>query len=125
MNNLKPALAIAFTTCLLSASAFAIPYCSSTEQVNCAKFGIEGKDCHQTDSEGRTQCIDVSPRGMEIIERMGERGRGRDGYNDRRDEYQERCPQGFQQSEQKCSSEERRRGCKDIRLDSGIGCVRR
>jgi membrane protein involved in colicin uptake len=38
---------------------------------------------------------------------------------------QEHCPPGFSPSEQKCSSEERRRGCKDIRLNSGLGCVRR
>lgn len=38
---------------------------------------------------------------------------------------QEHCPPGFSPSEQKCSAEERRHGCKDIRLNSGLGCVRR
>ena len=38
---------------------------------------------------------------------------------------EEHCPSGFSPSEQKCSSDERRRGCKDIRLPSGLGCVRR
>lgn len=37
----------------------------------------------------------------------------------------ERCPPGFSQSEQKCSSEERRRGCRDMRLPGGLGCVDR
>lgn len=37
----------------------------------------------------------------------------------------ERCPSGFSPSEQKCSVEERRRGCKDMRLPGGLGCVRR
>lgn len=37
----------------------------------------------------------------------------------------DRCPAGFSPSENKCSPEERRRGCKDIRLPSGLGCVRR
>lgn len=37
----------------------------------------------------------------------------------------DRCPSGFSPSEQKCSSEERKRGCKDVRLPSGLGCVRR
>lgn len=37
----------------------------------------------------------------------------------------EQCPPGFSPSEQKCSPEERRRGCKDIRLPGGLGCVRR
>jgi hypothetical protein len=35
------------------------------------------------------------------------------------------CPSGFSPSEQKCSPEERRRGCKDMRLPGGLGCVRR
>lgn len=37
----------------------------------------------------------------------------------------ERCPAGFQPSENKCSREERQRGCKDMRLPGGLGCVRR
>ncbi len=37
----------------------------------------------------------------------------------------ETCPSGFSPSENKCSAEERRRGCKDMRLPGGLGCVRR
>ncbi len=42
-----------------------------------------------------------------------------------RQRQQEHCPSGFQPSERKCSQEERRRGCKDVRLSSGLGCVKR
>ncbi len=42
-----------------------------------------------------------------------------------RQPIQDRCPPGFSPSEQKCSPEERRRGCRDIRLNSGMGCVDR
>lgn len=38
---------------------------------------------------------------------------------------EDRCPAGFSPSEQKCTQEERRRGCKDMRLPSGLGCVHR
>ena len=38
---------------------------------------------------------------------------------------QEHCPSGFSPSENKCSVEERRRGCKDMRLPGGLGCVHR
>ena len=38
---------------------------------------------------------------------------------------EERCPSGFSPSENKCSPEERRRGCKDMRLPGGLGCVSR
>jgi len=37
----------------------------------------------------------------------------------------EHCPSGFSPSENKCSPDERRRGCRDIRLPSGLGCVSR
>ena len=37
----------------------------------------------------------------------------------------ETCPSGFSPSERKCSVEERRRGCKDMRLPGGLGCVKR
>lgn len=37
----------------------------------------------------------------------------------------ERCPSGFSPSERKCSQEERRRGCQDMRLPGGLGCVKR
>jgi hypothetical protein len=37
----------------------------------------------------------------------------------------DRCPAGFTPSEDKCSREERKRGCKDIRMPSGLGCVKR
>lgn len=38
---------------------------------------------------------------------------------------EEHCPSGYSPSENKCSQEERRRGCKDMRLPGGLGCVHR
>lgn len=38
---------------------------------------------------------------------------------------QDRCPPGFSPSERKCTTEERKRGCKDIRTPGGLGCVSR
>lgn len=46
-------------------------------------------------------------------------------HQNERQRVQERCPSGFQPSEQKCSPDERRRGCKDMRLPGGLGCVHR
>lgn len=37
----------------------------------------------------------------------------------------ETCPAGFRPSENKCSAKERRRGCRDMRLPGGLGCVSR
>lgn len=39
--------------------------------------------------------------------------------------HHDRCPPGFSPSENKCSPQERARGCKDIRTPSGLGCVHR
>lgn len=49
----------------------------------------------------------------------------REQYQPQRPPVREVCPSGFSPSEQKCSPDERRRGCKDIRLPGGLGCVRR
>jgi len=37
----------------------------------------------------------------------------------------ERCPSGYSPSERKCTQAERKKGCKDMRLPGGLGCVRR
>ena len=37
----------------------------------------------------------------------------------------EQCPSGFRPSSDKCTSSERKHGCKDIRTDSGLLCVSR
>ena len=37
----------------------------------------------------------------------------------------EECPAGFEETEEKCTPEEKANGCRDIRLDNGKGCVDR
>ena len=37
----------------------------------------------------------------------------------------EQCPSGLSPSERRCSDKERQRGCRDIRLPGGLGCVSR
>lgn len=54
-----------------------------------------------------------------------ERHREQPRYDPAPARVQERCPSGFSPSENKCSQEERRRGCKDMRLPGGLGCVKR
>ena len=103
--------------------AFATPFCSSCP-LSCADLGLGKKDCSYVEGGGDSCCVDLTQRGLDVA-RAFDRARNQNttsggGYN-----QNERCPAGFQQSEQKCSQEERRRGCKDIRLPNGIGCVRR
>jgi len=66
-------------------------------------------------------------------EEARERDRERERAEEARREHEaeerrrreEHCPSGFSPSERKCSNDERRHGCQDIRLPSGLGCVRR
>lgn len=117
MKQYKILLGLFASVGMFVSAASAIPYCSTTEQVNCAKYGIEGKDCSQMDNAAPgTQCIDVSERGMEVVRAFEAHGGGAG---------QQTCPAGFRPSEDKCSVEERRRGCKDMRLPNGLGCVNR
>jgi hypothetical protein len=48
-----------------------------------------------------------------------------DADDEEEEEDEEQCPAGFEESENKCTAEEREDGCKDIRLDNGKGCVSR
>lgn len=70
-------------------------------------------------------------REREQLERDRQRERERDRWNApppppaARPPVQDRCPPGFSPSENKCSKEERKRGCQDVRLNSGLGCVKR
>lgn len=67
----------------------------------------------------------------ERLERERDRQRERDRWSPpppppaARPPVQDRCPPGFSPSENKCSKEERKRGCQDVRLNSGLGCVKR
>ncbi len=93
-------------------------------------------DRHDSDWNDRRERREIE-RERERLDRerdrlREEREREREHERNRREQerrYQppppERCPSGFSPSEQKCSNEERRRGCKDMRLPGGLGCVRR
>ncbi len=37
----------------------------------------------------------------------------------------EHCPSGFQETNDKCSSDERKRGCRDIKMPGGLRCIDR
>lgn len=80
------------------------------------------------DIERERDRLDAERDALERERREEERRRLEE---ERREQYQpqrpvrEVCPPGFSPSEQKCSPDERRRGCKDIRLPGGLGCVRR
>ncbi|MDZ4786084.1 MAG: hypothetical protein SGJ02_08415 [bacterium] len=51
--------------------------------------------------------------------------RERENLNNKPPPSQMNCPSGFSPSERKCSDKERKKGCKDMRLSNGMGCVKR
>jgi hypothetical protein len=95
---------------------------------SCYDLGLGRKECSEVNSARGTCCVDLTKKGMQValeMERVEQQGGGDRPEYGRPQPMQERCPAGFQPSEQKCSPDERRRGCKDIRLPSGLGCVKR
>ena len=115
-------LSLALTViCLVSGTAFAEPHCQPCPY-SCYDLGLGKKDCSDVSESRGICCVDLSSRGFKLAK---EQERLLGSKNNSYGNTQERCPAGFQQSEQKCSPDERRRGCKDIRLNNGIGCVKR
>lgn len=108
----------------LAPSANAIPNCRPCPY-SCQDLGLGKKDCSFVSESRGVCCLDLSKKGADladaqaaVIERQEDRGRPTSSAR-------ETCPAGFRPSEQKCSPEERRRGCKDMRLPGGLGCVKR
>jgi len=111
-----------FLTALGINNASAIPDCRPCTY-SCEDLGAGKKDCRFISESRGVCCLDLSNKGKDIAEAQKQvlesqttarPAPGRD----------ERCPAGFKPREQRCSPDERRRGCKDVRLSSGLGCVK-
>ncbi len=111
-------LIVALATALAS-SASATPYCQPCPY-DCDEIGLGDKDCSELPGRGSACCVDLTKKGLELAQ---EQSSVDDEDEDEDDD--EQCPAGFEESEEKCTSEERAEGCKDIRLDNGTGCVDR
>lgn len=112
------ASALAVFSALTPALVKADPHCN-TCPYSCQDLGLNHKECSQISNANGVCCVDLTKKGLAVAQ----------AYDRVKSQApaatQDRCPSGFQPSEQKCSVEERRRGCKDMRLPSGLGCVRR
>jgi hypothetical protein len=113
MKNLVVALALFIVGAPLAASA--TPHCQPCPY-SCADLGLGRKDCSQLSESRGLCCVDLTQRGLELAKEQ-ERllGRGNGGTP---------CPVGFTPSEQRCSDNERKRGCRDQRVGpERKGCV--
>jgi hypothetical protein len=71
--------------------------------------------CSEGRSWGRSQrgiWVDRGCRAEFTVERQGSGGRG----------SAERCPPGFEPGNHRCTNDERRQGCKDMRMPGGTTC---
>ena len=123
MKSLRVVLSLLALALVAGAdSAFAVPNCRPCPY-SCADLGLGKKDCSVQSQTNGVCCVDLTQMGLDVANAqqqvLNQQGT-RPGVN-----AQERCPAGFQPSEQRCSPQERARGCKDIRLPNGLGCVSR
>jgi hypothetical protein len=106
---------------LVAAPASATPHCR-TCPYSCSDLGLGKKDCSFVSEARGVCCVDLTQKGLELAAAQ-EAAAGVNGGRPNVPTGQ--CPSGFRPSEQKCSPAERLRGCKDMRLPSGLGCVKR
>jgi hypothetical protein len=129
MRNVFACLALVST--LFFASAFpasATPHCRQCPY-DCSDLSLGRRDCSEMRPAGGLCCVDLTEYGLQLAREI-ERNQGsrpsnnnnNNGYNNRGGD---RCPPGFSPSERKCSQQERRNGCRDVRTPSGLGCVSR
>jgi hypothetical protein len=111
------AILVAVASMFMANVAFATPDCRPCPY-SCSDLGLGKKDCSVVSDTRGVCCLDLTQKGLELAKAQA-------SVIDRNPARQDQCPAGFRPSEQKCSVEERRRGCKDMRLPSGLGCVKR
>jgi hypothetical protein len=95
---------------------------------SCYDLGLGRKDCSEANASRGVCCVDLTKKGMQValeMERIEQANNASRPNYGRPQPSQDRCPAGFEPSEQKCSPRERQNGCKDVRLPSGLGCVKR
>lgn len=115
----SPLLLVALLMGPFALPAVADPHCQPCPYA-CSDLGLGKKDCSVLSESRGLCCLDLTQSGLKLAQEQ-ERLLG----SKNQATVAERCPSGFQESEQRCSNEERRRGCKDIRLPGGLGCVKR
>ena len=113
------AILVAVASMFVTSVASATPDCRPCPY-SCSDLGLGKKDCSVVSDTRGVCCLDLTQKGLELAKAQAS-VLDKNSASARQD----RCPAGFRPSEQKCSVEERRRGCKDMRLPSGLGCVAR
>ena len=98
---------------------------------DCRGIGAEHRDCHNTDGRRGECCVELSRYGKDQLRRKDDensyrydsRRRDPGAYDDKAGFKPGDCPSGFHVNDRLCNSDERHRGCKDMRSPSGQICV--
>ncbi|MEY4669435.1 MAG: hypothetical protein RL518_2134 [Pseudomonadota bacterium] len=97
--------------------ASATPNCRACPYA-CSDLGLGKKDCSVISDAKGICCLDLTQKGLEIAAAQ-EAALKANVAN-----QAGQCPRGFTPRERRCSDAERARGCKDMRLANGQGCVK-
>lgn len=98
-------------------AAYADPHCERCPYT-CADLGLGKKDCSQLSESRGLCCLDLTSKGLKLA-------LAQKSALDSEPEAHDSCPPGFHPSEQRCTNDERRHGCKDVRTPGGLGCKNR
>ena len=111
-------IVLAFAFSLLGVgAASATPNCRACPY-SCSDLGLGKKDCSFISEAKGICCLDLTQKGLEIAAAQ-EAALKANGGN-----QAGQCPRGFTPRERRCSDGERARGCRDMRLPNGQGCVK-
>lgn len=101
----------------IASTALATPSCRPCPY-SCADLGLGKKDCSFVSESRGICCVDLTQKGLQLAAAQEE------ALKQSATNQAGRCPAGFTPREQRCSNAERARGCKDMRLSNGQGCVK-
>ena len=109
---------LSFVLSVLGVSvASATPNCRPCPYA-CSDLGLGKKDCSVVSEAKGICCLDLTQKGLELAAAQ-EAALKASAAN-----QAGQCPRGFSPRERRCSDAERSRGCKDMRLPNGQGCVK-
>lgn len=116
MKHLTLSLIALVATVAFAGTATATPHCQKCPYT-CSDLGLGKKDCSQLSESRGLCCVDLTQKGLDLAKEQ-ERVLG-ESQNARVS-----CPSGFKPSERSCSPDERKRGCRDMRVGpNNMGCV--
>ncbi|MEN9846366.1 MAG: hypothetical protein RIS36_1513 [Pseudomonadota bacterium] len=117
-NLMRILVLVTFASALLGIGvASATPNCRACPY-SCSDLGLGKKDCSFVSESKGICCVDLTQKGLEIAAAQEAALKANAATQ------AGQCPRGFTPRERRCSDTERSRGCKDMRLPNGQGCVK-